>query len=326
MNKGLWAVIGCSVIACAYAATDGILSSNPNPPITAPVYMGSPGYTAATNAVAVQATGNVNNYWQFSLQNINPGSSASSDFVVTADDGNDTTHYGDYGINNSGGGSAPFTNAHAVYLYTTDNELDLAALGASGVINLTAANGVKISNFASASATPVCQSGGVLSTCVASVTPVNADWNASSGLAQILNKPSLATVATSGSYADLSNKPVIPVVQAYEGVTQRLNPILINKTATVSDSAGHAVYNLTVDGLSTGAALCPNGVMLNSPNLSVNDATAPYQFSWAWTNSNKTLTVLAEKASGLAVLTFTLLGLPAPVPNGTIVNETVICY
>ena len=36
---------------------------------------------------------------------------------------------------------------------------------------------------------------------------VNSDWNASSGVAQILNKPTLATVATSGSYNDLSNKP-----------------------------------------------------------------------------------------------------------------------
>lgn len=39
---------------------------------------------------------------------------------------------------------------------------------------------------------------------------VNSDWNASSGVAQILNKPNLATVATSGSYNDLSNKPTIP--------------------------------------------------------------------------------------------------------------------
>ena len=39
---------------------------------------------------------------------------------------------------------------------------------------------------------------------------VNADWNASSGDAQILNKPSLATVATSGDYNDLINKPTIP--------------------------------------------------------------------------------------------------------------------
>ena len=39
---------------------------------------------------------------------------------------------------------------------------------------------------------------------------VNSDWNASSGIAQILNKPTFATVATSGSYNDLSDKPTIP--------------------------------------------------------------------------------------------------------------------
>lgn len=39
---------------------------------------------------------------------------------------------------------------------------------------------------------------------------VNSDWNAGSGLPQILNKPSLAAVATSGSYVDLGSKPTIP--------------------------------------------------------------------------------------------------------------------
>jgi hypothetical protein len=41
---------------------------------------------------------------------------------------------------------------------------------------------------------------------------VNADWNASSGDAEILNKPTLATVATSGSYNDLTDKPTIPSI------------------------------------------------------------------------------------------------------------------
>lgn len=36
---------------------------------------------------------------------------------------------------------------------------------------------------------------------------VNTDWNASSGITQLLNKPLLATVATTGAYADLSGKP-----------------------------------------------------------------------------------------------------------------------
>ena len=39
---------------------------------------------------------------------------------------------------------------------------------------------------------------------------VQADWLAEEGLAEILHKPNLATVATSGSYNDLEDKPVIP--------------------------------------------------------------------------------------------------------------------
>lgn len=52
---------------------------------------------------------------------------------------------------------------------------------------------------------------------------VNADWNATSGDAQILNKPSLATVATSGSYTDLSNKPTIPAAQIQSDWNQTNN-------------------------------------------------------------------------------------------------------
>ena len=49
---------------------------------------------------------------------------------------------------------------------------------------------------------------------------VNADWNASSGAAQILNKPNLATVATTGAYSDLSGKPTIPLVdQTYNAAS-----------------------------------------------------------------------------------------------------------
>ena len=58
---------------------------------------------------------------------------------------------------------------------------------------------------------------------------VNADWDAVSGIAEILNKPTLATVATSGDYNDLSNLPTIPNAQvnsdwnAVGGVEEILN-------------------------------------------------------------------------------------------------------
>ena len=41
---------------------------------------------------------------------------------------------------------------------------------------------------------------------------VNADWNSTSGVSEILNKPSLATVATSGNYSDLNGTPSLATV------------------------------------------------------------------------------------------------------------------
>lgn len=58
---------------------------------------------------------------------------------------------------------------------------------------------------------------------------VNADWDATSGVAQILHKPALADVAISGDYDDLDNKPTIPDAQvnsdwdATSGVAEILN-------------------------------------------------------------------------------------------------------
>lgn len=41
---------------------------------------------------------------------------------------------------------------------------------------------------------------------------VNSDWNSSSGVSEILNKPTLATVATSGAYSDLTGTPTLATV------------------------------------------------------------------------------------------------------------------
>ena len=131
---------GGTVNATAYS----VLGNNTN--ATAPasseqtMTLGAPGYTTAGVNFA-QFTQSSNNFYQMSLQNTNSGASASSDYVVTADDGNDTTHYADFGINNSTSAAAPFTAAHAAYLYSVDSELDLAALGAGGVVKVYTTGG-----------------------------------------------------------------------------------------------------------------------------------------------------------------------------------------
>lgn len=62
---------------------------------------------------------------------------------------------------------------------------------------------------------------------------VNADWNATEGDALILNKPTLATVATSGSYDDLTSKPVLAAVAtsgSYNDLNDIPDPTLIEAT------------------------------------------------------------------------------------------------
>ena len=73
---------------------------------------------------------------------------------------------------------------------------------------------------------------------------VNADWSSGSGDSQILNKPSLSTVATSGSYTDLSDKPSIPASQvnsdwnSVSGVSKILNkPTIPTKTSDLTNDS-----------------------------------------------------------------------------------------
>lgn len=78
---------------------------------------------------------------------------------------------------------------------------------------------------------------------------VQANWNGT-GLAAILNQPTLATVATSGSYADLSSKPSIPAAQvqsdwnASSGLGVVLNkPTVPTNTNQLTNGAGFLTTN-----------------------------------------------------------------------------------
>lgn len=66
---------------------------------------------------------------------------------------------------------------------------------------------------------------------------VNADWNATEGDALILNKPTLSTVATSGSYNDLTNRPTIPTVDVNKKYVD-------DQLATKADLADCTVFDI----------------------------------------------------------------------------------
>lgn len=135
----------------------------------------------------------------------------------------------------------------------------------------------------------------------------------------------LASASTTGFMtAGMVNKLTVMATTtgiSYEGTTQRTNSFPIFKSATVG--SGTAVFNLTADGTSGGTSLCPNGVIQDSVNTYVNDATASYQISYAFSNSNKTITLTANKLTTANILSG-ILGQAAA--NSSVIKLTVWCY
>jgi hypothetical protein len=79
------------------------------------------GTTSSYNAIV--ARGSINNYLQLNIQNLSSGTSASSDVVATADNGNESVNYVDLGINSSTNTQNIMGAANDAYLYTTGNNL-----------------------------------------------------------------------------------------------------------------------------------------------------------------------------------------------------------
>ena len=94
------------------------------------MYVGSPAGTILGSDVVIQITANAGGYSQTNFQNINSGPAASSDYILTADNGNDTTHFLDMGITSSGWDGSETNVLSGLtpnngYLYVQDGNLSL---------------------------------------------------------------------------------------------------------------------------------------------------------------------------------------------------------
>lgn len=102
-----------------------------------------PTFTPLANTVA-GFNSNVNSYTQVTFQNKSTGADATADIVLTADNGNDTTNYGDFGIINSGYDNNTPTNslgnivfAADTYLYAQGNVSNASQSGGNLAIGTT---------------------------------------------------------------------------------------------------------------------------------------------------------------------------------------------
>ena len=176
-----------------------------------------------------------------------------------------------------------------------------------------------------------------------------ADWNATSGSAQILNKPTLATVATSGSYSDLSNKPTIPAAQvnsdwsASTGLAQILNKPTLSAVATsgsYSDLSGKPTLGTAAATNSTDYATAAQGALAATASqpghthsladLTQSSATSGQVPTWngtAWvaqTPAAGGVTSVAGRTGAVTLTTADISGLSSYVKSDTtgVANST----
>lgn len=74
-------------------------------------------------------TGNDQYYTQINLQNVNSGSNASGDIVVTADNGNESVHFVDLGINSSTYTGGLVGRENDAYLLNVGKDLYIGTVG-----------------------------------------------------------------------------------------------------------------------------------------------------------------------------------------------------
>lgn len=114
---------------------------------------------------------------------------------------------------------------------------------------------------------------------------IQSDWTQTntSSLDYIKNKPTLATVATSGSYTDLSNKPSIPTVYDSTITVAAGTGMSGGGTFTVNQSSGSTItLNSTItqytDTLARSAITLSTGESTNGGALSYNSSTGAFTF------------------------------------------------
>jgi hypothetical protein len=132
---------------------------------------------------------------------------------------------------------------------------------------------------------------------------VNADWNATEGDALILNKPTLTTVATSGSYNDLTNKPTIPTVDVNKKYVD-------DKLATKADLADYTVFDIFMkvangdtpsisqEDYNTLLEKIPNG-FVNTLPIRDNGVYIPSLFGGYNTNGDNSIWFYAQQTMGV---------------------------
>lgn len=128
-------------------ANSGIFYGNAQTGIDA-AFAGVPGFTPLGSNVIMQFAGNVNSYAQLNFENINNGTLASTDLVLTSNNGNDSTYFLDVGITGSNHTDPDFfgdigsTNNEAYIYVVASDEAGPSSDNGPGNLIIGSTNGI----------------------------------------------------------------------------------------------------------------------------------------------------------------------------------------
>ena len=231
-------------------------------------------YTVLPNVVG-QFTGNSTTYIQVNLEN--QTASGSGDFVVTANDGSDTDHFIDMGINGSTYSDAAFsaTKAHDGYLYisssgTSKGNLAIGTTNATGKVNFVV-GGLETANIVG-----YVDVNGIWSPAINSVVSANA-----ASANSIVNTRISANVATlrseiSGNVATL-NGSITSNISTQNTFTQAAYNKANNALANTNGVYTAGDFYISGDGFVNGTFILANSTFGATESALTIQATATVQ-------------------------------------------------
>lgn len=235
------------------------------------LYVGS--NSGAFTNTRIDSNGAVNSYLQNNITNTSSGAAASSDWIATANNGSDTTHFINVGINSSGwSGSGVLDPANQAYLYSPDG-LSVGSSGGSltlftggtastnSRLSISSVGAILIGTTGLGGATTRFEQWGISTT-----TGINAVWKDSGGVAR-------ATLTDEGSFTFTpASAKAVTVTQAAQGSTNGLKVTQSTNTATIYFGSGNEFRIETDKGwqLGQGASATTSGTINAGRTLTLN--------------------------------------------------------
>jgi len=185
-------------------------TGNPNTGVDA-IYGGVGGYVVLGSSVMAQFTGNVNAYSQINFQNINNGNRSSGDYIITANNGTDSTYYLDLGLAGSNHDDPAFfgdtSTKNDGYLYVNGNSQTGPAGGVgnlivgstTGVIKMFVGNTAQANVIATVSQTGVSVAGNITSNNL-----IISSGIVGSGASPAPSLSGFSTISTTGAAGNIS--------------------------------------------------------------------------------------------------------------------------